>query len=389
MPAIDPSEHFATYTDNNRIKHGILTEYLKRYTTVLAEHADGFHYVDGFAGPGRYAGEPGSPILAMSVLAEQSRRFSMSLVEADASLAQELRVAIASQPRPENLFEDPLILTGAFSDHLQTILARRLYSVGASTATIAFLDPCRASGYGAEEIRAILRKKFGECLIFWNYVGVNRWLGSLAAEQSSGSQLSHMFGTSDALRTALEIWRSARSLPEKERGLLSHFLNCVRDYSGAEFLVPFRFVSASANRTSHYLVHCSRHPLAFRLMKEVMGSLRSSDDPGQFSFLGYSDLGDQISLFVPEAEVEAAEAILTELGKGQRPVRLFTKQWIERPSDLFREKDYREILLQLEADGRIRVFLEDGVTPAPAHSRRRNKGKPSLAPQLRVQRTIA
>lgn len=389
MPAVDPSEHFSTYTDNNRIKHRILTKYLQSYTKALAAHADGFHYVDGFAGPGSYAGEPGSPILAMSVLAGQSRRFSMSLVEADPSLAQELRDAISIQPRPQNLFEDPLILTGEFADHLQAILARRIYSDSSSTATFAFLDPCRASGYGAAEIRAILGKRYGECLIFWNYDGVNRWLGSVDSEYSSGTRLSHMFGTTDALAIALEVWRSVRSPAQKERALLGHFLTCVREYSGAEFLVPFRFVSDAANRTSHYLVHCSRHPLAFRLMKDVMGSLRTSDEPGQFSFLGHSDLGDQISLFAPEAEEEAAEAILGELSDGPRSVGLFTEQWVERPADLFRGTDYRAILLGLESDGRVQVLEGDGTTPAPAHARRRYKGRPTLASRLLVRRTTA
>lgn len=68
MPAVSPSDHFANYTDNNRIKHEILSRYLKQYTTALSRTVGGFHYIDGFAGRGRYGEVDGSPLRALAVL---------------------------------------------------------------------------------------------------------------------------------------------------------------------------------------------------------------------------------------------------------------------------------------------------------------------------------
>lgn len=384
MPAVSPSEHFSTYTENNRIKHEILSRYLKQYATALSRHADGFHYIDGFAGRGSYDGQPGSPLRALSVLGEQRQPFSLSLVEAEADLAEDLRAAMREAPRPANLIDAPLVEVGEFSAHIPRILSKDIYGKFRSVATFAFLDPCRAAGYGAEEIREVLAKPYGECLVFWNYEGVNRWLGSVASQYSGGGGLARMFGSREALEEALRIWDSSRNPTEKERDLLTHFLESLRGYAGAKFLVPFRFTSDAANRTSHFLVHCSRHPLAFKLMKEVMGSLSTDPEPGQFSYLGRSDVGGQFSMFESDAQTSAAEAILSELRTGPKPVSQFTVQWVERPHDFFRSKDYKTLLLDLEAKARIRVLEEDVLTPAPASERRKKHGVPTLPDRLWV-----
>jgi three-Cys-motif partner protein len=384
MPAISPSEHFASYTENNRIKHEVLTRYLKQYSTALSRHADGFHYIDGFAGRGSYDGQPGSPLRALDVLGKQRRPFSMSLIEAEADLAEDLRAALHATPRPATLLDTPLIEVGEFSAHIAQVLSKDIYRRFRRVATFAFLDPCRAAGYGTDEVRAILAKPFGECLVFWNYEGVNRWLGIVASQFSGGEGLARMFGSREALEETLRIWQSSRNPAEKERDLLAHFLRSLRSYAEAEFLVPFRFTSDAVNRTSHFLVHCSRHPLAFRLMKEVMGSLRTNPEPGQFSYLGRSDVGDQFSMFEPDAQTSAIEAILLELETGPKPVSQFTGQWTERPDDFLRSKDYRSILLGMEAKGRIRVLEGEDAAPAPASKRKKIHGNPTLADRLWV-----
>jgi hypothetical protein len=119
-------------------------------------------------------------------------------------------------------------------------------------------------------------------------------------------------------------------------------------------------------------------------MKDVMGSLRTNPEPGQFSYLGRSDVGDQFLIFEPDAQTSAIEAILLELRTGPKPVSQFTMDWVERPHDFFRSKDYRSILLEMEAKGRIRVLEGDGVTLAPASRRRKKLGNPTLADRLWV-----
>src|SRR5882672_7453325 len=71
MPRVGRS-HFEAYTDQNRAKHAILTQYFNAYLTILRNTAAAFHYVDGFAGPGSYGVDiPGSPLQVIRLLARQ------------------------------------------------------------------------------------------------------------------------------------------------------------------------------------------------------------------------------------------------------------------------------------------------------------------------------
>jgi three-Cys-motif partner protein len=382
VPAVSPSEHFSSYTDNNRIKHEILSRYLKQYTTALSRTVGGFHYIDGFAGRGRYGEVDGSPLRALAVLSAQKLPFSMSLIEADPDLAAELRKALAPIPRPSHMIDEPWVEEGHFSEHLKSVLTRPVYTRHRNVATFAFLDPCRASGYVIEEIDAILGKSYGECLVFWNYDGVIRWLGAIASEHARRTGMIRMLGSADALERALAIHDSARIPAEKERDLLTLFLESLQAHARAKFLIPFRFTSDTSRRTSHFLIHCSRDPLPFRLMKQVMGSLSDSPEPGEFSYLGTATVGAQFSMFEPDAKVQAREAILQELGGGPRPVSRFTRDWVERPQDLLRERDYKTLLIELEREGRVAILRQDGKTLYPAAKRPSRKGAPSLADDL-------
>ena len=380
-------EHFAEYTANTQIKHEILKRYLKAYLTALSKTVDAVHYIDGFAGRGAYAGSaPGSPILALELLGQQQRPYCASFVEAKKGDADELRNAVAGLPERGPQFEPPLVFDGEFAEHIDAVLARPGLRPFRKLATFAFVDPCRVKGVRVRDIQKILAIPYGECLIFWNYDGVNRWLGAISAGQSSGEKLKDLFGDTIVLRQAIDLSEAVADPREKERGLLTLMLNALQAHSGATYVLPFRFDARDANRTSHYLIHCSRDGLAFKLMKTVMSSLTSSDEPGRFEFLREVDVASQADLFVPASDVVAAERILNELRAGPRRVKLFYEDWVRRPSDFFSQSDYRRLLLTMEESRQIEVLDSDGTTSLPRNRRRQVKGEATLAARLWVRR---
>ncbi len=386
MVAKTTDEHFAEYSPNTRIKHEILKRYLRAYLTALSQTADAVHYVDGFAGRGSYGGNaPGSPILALELLQQQRNPYCASFVEVQRADADDLRRAIAMLPRSDREIEAPLVLDGEFAEHIDALLARPVLMPFRKIATFAFVDPCRAKGVRVRDIQKILAIPFGECLIFWNYDGVNRWLGAVSAGQSSGEGLKDLFGDTVVLRKAVDFSRMTADPIEKERGLLRLFLEALQAHSGASYLLPFRFDARDASRTSHYLIHCSCHGLAFKLMKQVMSSLSSSGEPGKFEFLGESDIGGQADLFRPAAEEAAEKDILEALRQGPRSVTLFYEDWVQRPGDYFSQPDYKRVLLSMEARDLIEVLDSDGNTPLPRNRRRQYKGQATLGERLWVR----
>jgi three-Cys-motif partner protein len=376
MPSVGP-DHFKQYTPQNRVKHAILTAYFQAYLRALNRVADAFHYVDAFAGPGTYAGsETGSPLAAVALLANQSKPASASFVESDRKIAESLRAALAESPEVSNLFDTPLVENEEFSNCSDRIFSRPIYSKHGRVATFAFVDPCGVVGLRMQDLAKILKLPFGECLVFWNYDGLNRWLGGVGAGTHERKKLDDFFGDDATASRALNFRESSRGEP-KEQFLRNLYIQAVREHAGAEFCLPFRFQSPEGERTSHYLIHLSRHHLAFKIMKEVMHRVASPNtDAGVFEFVPPSELGNQTSVFSPNIDGARAE-IMKELKNGDRAVSLFADEWVRRPHDFLIAEDYKMILLEMEAEGAIEVIDEKTRLPKPADKRTR-AGKVTL-----------
>lgn len=73
LPGSNENADYWDLKRNTQVKHDILSNYLLRWASILSGGRGGarrldFHYVDGFAGRGRYTGgEPGSPLIAMEI----------------------------------------------------------------------------------------------------------------------------------------------------------------------------------------------------------------------------------------------------------------------------------------------------------------------------------
>jgi len=70
-----PMETVWPIEGHTKAKHRILRGYLDAWLPIMSQHNGRLVYVDGFAGPGIYAGgEPGSPIIALKAFLEHKYR---------------------------------------------------------------------------------------------------------------------------------------------------------------------------------------------------------------------------------------------------------------------------------------------------------------------------
>ena len=384
MPSVG-QRHFDDYPPATQAKHAILTKYFRAYVKALERQVDAFHYIDGFAGQGTYGDDqPGSALLATTALSELSKPASVTLVEADGRAYEKLKQTVS--PYVAGL-DDSWIAHAEFESVADEVLARPIYRRYGRVATFAFIDPCGVRGVRLSDISRLMSLRYGECLLFLNYDGLSRWLGAVAAGSHPADRLVEFFGSRQILGAALDCCSSNLAPRRKEIELRDLYLEALRDSAGARFLLPFRFEAAGKARTSHYLIHCSRHSLAFRMMKEVMSvTATEGTDAGVFEFLRADESGAQASLFRP-AEDQARAAILAELHRGDRKVQTFTEQWVLRPDDFLVGKQYRRILLQMEVDGFIEVLDPKTGRPKPAGQRMKG-GRATLSPSLIVRGRI-
>ncbi len=377
-------EHFGSYTERTGTKHEILKKYLRVYLAILRSRIDAVHYIDAFAGQGVYGeSTPGSPLRAIALLAEMKVPAAVTLIESDAKSFARLAALIGESKDAQRLGREPRLIEGEFGSHVTSVLSDPVYVECKRVATFAFIDPCGVKGVRLRDIAAILERPFGECLVLWNYSGVIRWLGVIADTSERPPELEEFFGGQKELEGAIEIHLSDLGPEERESAHRNLFFQSLYRRSGAPYFLPFRFEAPDANRTSHYLIHCSGHPLGFRIMKEIMhGESRGADDVGEFGFV--TDLGtESLPLFHPRRD-DARRAILEKLQDGMQSIKLFTDDRVNRPGDYMTTKQYKEILLGLEEEGLIEV-VDSATSLAKLPAKRMRAGKVTLGETLSIR----
>lgn len=376
-------EHFTQYRHQTRIKHAIITRYIKAFFTILKKWKKNLVYIDAFAGRGTYddpaSGNTiaGSPIQALELLAEDpdlAKKVTPILIEKDPENFERLRKEVEAFHSKNNAIREPRLCEGDFETHVDTILSE-LKSTGLQLApTFLFVDPCGIDGVSLDAIVRVLANDSCEALVFFNIEGVRR----VAGLEKLSPVLVSMFGNEERATALLRELETINRTEDRENTIVEHYRRALGEASGAEYFIPFRIESEHRRITSHYLIHITKHPMGFRIMKDVMWKLGKSREGTGLLGLEQASLDeeDQLVFIRPDWD-NFKESILTRLKEGVVNVGAI-RSWVEQPEDRFSEPAYKEAIIELEAMGKIIILDKDGRTPKPATSRRKLKGKATL-----------
>jgi len=370
-------EHFEDYRDQTRVKHEILAAYLPAYFNILKKWSKNLVYIDAFAGRGTYTnadtGEviDGSPLRALRLIAANTDfadRVTAIFVESDAVLFGHLEATVGAFLSENPNVRKPLCVQGTFAERIGELIQH----VPNLAPTFLFVDPCGVSGASFERIKNVMNCDKCEAFIFFNIDGVRRIAGLKDLSQT----LVDLLGSTDRATRLYEALRSTADVTQREELILSHYREALRDDAGAQYTVPFRVESEDRQKTSHYLIHASKHYLGFRIMKDVMW--RRGHSETEVGALEFRQAGrtNFIPLFDPSESIK--QEIVGALKNGAIPVSTFYKNWVNRPEDLLCESAYRALLLEMEAASQIQVLKKDGLTVVSVDERRKIKGKPTL-----------
>jgi three-Cys-motif partner protein len=378
-------EHFEDYREQTQVKHSILAAYLPAYFHILKQWNNNLVYVDGFAGPGSYVQTAtgkrfdGSPLLALQLIAgneDFSKQVSTIFVESDDVLFDQLKDRVDDFYNAHPNIRKPIYRSGTFSDTLTGILDK----VGGKLApTFLFVDPCGVSGTSFNTIRAVMENDKCEAFIFFNIDGVRRVTGLPALSPV----LVDLMGSEERAELLYEKLRTTGNVREREEIILSEYCRALTEEMGAEYIIPFRVEHEDKRKTSHYLIHATKHPLGFSIMKDVMWARgHAEDQPGGLE-LRQKGRTNFVPMFDKHADVKGE--ILSALKA--RPVRVsvFYKEWTMRASDMQCEAAYRQALLELENVGSIEILGKDGKDVMAVDARLKRKGKPTLAKDYYVR----
>lgn len=378
-------EHFERYRLQTQVKHEILAAYLPAYFHILKQGQKDLNFIDGFAGRGIYTeaetGETfkGSPLLALKLLAENAdfaKQVSTVFIESDVVLFNQLNENVEAFYGEHPEIRRPKCFHDTFSDRVNQILDNL---DGTLAPTFLFVDPCGVSGASFNTIKRVMDFDKCEVFIFFNIDGVRR----IAGLEPLSDVLVELMGTRDRAQDLYRELRTTNDVRKREQMTLTHYLTALREDIGAKYISPFRVEHEDQHKTSHYLIHATKHPLGFRIMKDVMW--RRGHSEYQAGGLEFRQKGRTNFIPMFDSREDIKQEILKALRAGVLRVSVFYQEWTMRPDDLQCEAAYRQALLELEAAGKIEVLGKDGKNVSGAETRPKRSGKPTLAREYFVR----
>jgi three-Cys-motif partner protein len=293
-------------------------------------------YVDGFAGPGEYAGgEAGSPIIALDTALgftpPLTAKVHFLFVEKDDDRAAHLRKQVALRALPANfrvIVEGGVTFEEAFERRYpQFIRKSRLMP------TFAFIDPFGWTGAPFSLVKTILAQRSCEVFVNFMYEEINRFIG----HPDQIANFNSFFGTDD--------WKECVDGPDprtRNRCLHDLYLHQLHFAAGAEYVRSFE-MSNERDVTDYYLFYATNELLGLKKMKEAMWK---ADESGEFRFSDATD-PKQLVLFEKAPHLPALEAnLLAEFSGADVSVREIERFVLVETA--FRETHYKGILKVLE-----------------------------------------
>jgi three-Cys-motif partner protein len=321
---------------HTRAKHEILRRYLQAWTPILS--MGGFKqliYVDGFAGPGRYAnGEDGSPVIALkAALAHRDRitaDVSFLFIERDVTRAKMLENVVADVDRPKN-FHVKVVAGKRFDEAFGEVLDFYVRRHRPLPPTFAFIDPFGWTGVPFQLVKTILSYSSCEVLLNFMYEEINRFIGHPNQEKN----LDSLFGTPN--------WRPIVGIEGAvERRAAIHGLYQSQLSSGAKYVRSFEMRNQN-DATDYFLFFASNNLTGLKKMKEAMWK---TDEGGAFTFSD-ATITEQLQLFEPTPDLKARERLIVSRFSG-REVSILEVETFVVESTPFRETHYKSVLRDLE-----------------------------------------
>jgi hypothetical protein len=216
--------------------------------------------------------------------------------------------------------------------------------------TLLFADPWGYKGLSLELIGSVLKDWGCDCILFFNYNRINMGLGNDDVRE----HLDALFGLdrAEGLRQRLADLTDEPGRPRiRELMVIEEIAQALRSIGG-DYVLPFRFKDDRGTRTSHHLIFVSKHPLGYKIMKDIMWKQSSSAPQGVASF-EYNPADRRCPLLFEYARPldELEEMLLDDFAERRLTMKqVFEEHNVGRP---FVGRNYKDALMRLEAAGKI------------------------------------
>ena len=342
---------FNEQSDQSEVKTAIVSKYFKAWSNVILGYQakrggdKRIAYIDLFAGPGRYGdGAKSTPlyILEQAIADEKLRGNLLTLFnDKDDANTSSLLEEIKKLPGIETLAHAPEVRTEEVGENIV-----KEFEGIEIVPTLMFVDPWGYKGLSLRLINSVLKDWACECIFFFNYNRINMGLNNDFVKE----HMDALFGESQALRVRQKL--EGLSPEERELTVIEELCEALIAMGG-KYTLPFRFRNGGGTRTSHHLVFVSKHPLGYKIMKDVMAKESSATQQGVPTF-EYSPASErQPLLFELFKPLDDLEDMLMLAFAGQT-VSMEKVHDTHNYGRRYVESNYKDALTSLETKGKIR-----------------------------------
>jgi len=340
----DDHEEKWRYSAHTKVKHEILSKYIKTWSNVLGSYHD-LHIFDCFAGRGRYTdGSEGSPLKILQVVEDlrESRGKPENVycyfIEKNNANYENLCGEIATfSEGKENL---DWLRINTYCDEFTTVIETIMQENDDQfTPAFFFIDPFGFGGIPLVMIREILARRMTEVFITIMTRDLNRFLAS-PPHQSS---IQNLFGCEDVLE---KITHEPYSRLTREQAILKFYRYQLHQEAEVKYTFPFKVTADENLQTIYYLIHCTNHPMGCELMKEIM---YTSGTEGRFGYLGPAE--GQLLLEQFFGGDRLRNFLFEKYGNGTISFKnMIYENLMVTP---YIKKDYRDAVIKLEEENKV------------------------------------
>lgn len=343
---------FVDQSEQSAVKAHIVSSYFSAWSRVIQKWNTPMAYIDLFCGPGKYENDkPSAPLLVVqNTLANPALLNRMNFVfnDKDPNNISMLKQAISQIDENSKL----KARVQYYNETVEQDFYNRL-NIPANMPVLSFVDPFGYKGLTMNLINRLINNSGSDCIFFFNYNRINM---ALSSNTKFDEHLKSLFGDT---RTAELKKRLAHQPPEqREPIVLNALIEALRE-NKSNYVLPFKFYSTEMLRTSHFIIFVTKHPVACKIMKQIMysNSAKDSDDVATFSFEDSRNFGvgfEQLTIFDRPIQSLRGDILRKCAGKTISVGSICNEIDCDFSSH-FVSKNVKDVLKQLELEGKISV----------------------------------
>jgi three-Cys-motif partner protein len=288
MTTVEEKKFWATQRPESRIKALLVSDYFPQYCRIVDRgKGEGFTYVDLWAGRGQYDdGGLSTPLLLGDIIAQDANlKNKVRFVFNDLNNIDILKKHFEERFGTTTFTKEPRWgnYDAENSPIIREYLNKKRDPKKINNPALLFFDPFGYAGIDTKSLANFMKPWGNEIFLFLN---VNRVIPAL----TNPKMIEHIAAMFPKFKSQVIAEVTTARSDEKKVSLLIKFLaeEFKAVIGNSLHHCAFKFMEGEAHKTSHLIIHFTKHPKGYKLVKQVyydydnIGAVLSAD--GTFTF---------------------------------------------------------------------------------------------------------